>query len=363
MALVMIYSTVAAFHAIVMVSIRQRLAFRPIEFVTMATAGRVEAPQLPIWPMTWDEDCDGVLAIVGTAFLIMAPMVIWSGAFHKAWEKNRLIFVGWSLLLLVGLICAFANEVYVDLWTVGQFRFCSPGNLPDLSLSSFSLLGREQPNMSFNESIWNIFSNVSTSPGLPPVCVYPCFDVSWPLRQRSSIKVIYASGTWPSTSNYPNVNIGWSLMFTAIILIAASVSIIAAIFILKKRYGFTYSDRGRLEINNNVNISTRRRLSRFDYGAKILTGISFFFFVAWIEYTMWPYPYAETFAFIGQWGQLIATLLVLAFAVYKYIFDPEQEPSATVNKATSSQHQPAPASTNQHQPAPTSTSQHHSQHC
>jgi len=231
--------------------------------------------------------------------------------------------------LLVGMICAFVNEVYVDLWTVGQFRFCSPGNLPDLSLSSFSLLGREQPNMSFNESIWNIFSNVSTSPELPPVCVYPCFDVSWPLRQRSSIKVISASGTWPSTSNYPNVNIGWSLMFTAIILIAASVSIIAAIFILKKRYGFTYSDRGRLEINHNVNISTRRRLWRFDIGAKILTGISFFFFVAWIEYTMWPYPYAETFAFIGQWGQLIATLLALAFAVYKYIFDPEQAPAST----------------------------------
>src|SRR2546421_334565 len=40
MALVMIYSTVAAFHAIVMVSIRQRLAFRPIEFVSIATAGR-----------------------------------------------------------------------------------------------------------------------------------------------------------------------------------------------------------------------------------------------------------------------------------------------------------------------------------
>src|SRR5947207_13143053 len=120
MAYVMIYSTVAASHAVAMVSMRQRLAFSPFEFVSIATAGRVEAPQLAIWPMTWDEDCDGVLAIVGTAFLIMAPMVIWSGAFHKAWEKNRLIFVGWSLLLLVGLICAFANEVYVDLWTVGQ---------------------------------------------------------------------------------------------------------------------------------------------------------------------------------------------------------------------------------------------------
>lgn len=170
MAYVMVNSTVAAFQAIVMVSMRQRLASRPFELVSIATAGLVEAPKLPIWPMTWDEDCDGVLAIVGTAFLIMAPMVIWSGAFHEAFRpiRNRPIFIGWFLLLLVGLICAFVNEVYVDLWTVGQFRFCSPGNLPDLSLSSFSLLGREQPNKSFNESIWDIFSNASTSPGLPP---------------------------------------------------------------------------------------------------------------------------------------------------------------------------------------------------
>jgi hypothetical protein len=56
-----------------------------------------------------------------------------------------------------------------------------------------------------------------------------------------------------------------------------------------------------------------------------LTGISFFFFVAWIEYTMWPYPYAERFVDIGQWGQLTSTLLVLAFAAYKYILDPEQQ--------------------------------------
>jgi hypothetical protein len=37
---------------------------------------------------------------------------------------------------------------------------------------------------------------------------------------------------------------------------------------------------------------------------------------------MWPYPYAERFVDIGQWGQLTSTLLVLAFAAYKYILDP-----------------------------------------
>jgi hypothetical protein len=120
-------------------------------------------------------------------------------------------------------------------------------------------------------------------------------------------------------------------MFAAILLIAASISIIVAIFILQKRHQFTYKDWGELDIPDTVEDSTKRRLKQLDNGAKLLTGISFFFFMAWIEYTMWPYPYAETFAVIGQWGQLIGTLLVLAFAAYKYILreyilGPEQEP-------------------------------------
>src|ERR1700733_14609527 len=285
MAYVMIYSTVAAIHAIIMVSVRHQLESSTLEFVSIATAGLVEAPQVPIWPMAWDEDCDSVLAIVGTAFLLIAPMVIWSGAFHQAFQKprNRPIFGGWFLLLLIGLICAIVNEVHVDLWTVNQFRFCSTGDLPDLSLSSFSLRGREQPGKSFNEPIWNIFSNASTSQGLPPTCVYPCFDVSWPLRQWSSIRVIFSTDTGPSTSNYSNVNAGWGLMFTAIILIVASISIIIAIFTLKRKRLITYGDWGRLIFLGSPDKPTKQRLTKqrlknLDYGAKALTGISFFFF-------------------------------------------------------------------------------------
>jgi hypothetical protein len=129
--------TVAALHAIIMVSMRHHLESRALEFVSIATAGLVEAPQVPIWPMAWDEDCDAVLAIVGTAFLLMAPMVIWSGAFHQAFQKrrNQPVFGGWFLLLLIGLICAIVNEVHVDLWTVNQFRFCSAGDTSYGSLS------------------------------------------------------------------------------------------------------------------------------------------------------------------------------------------------------------------------------------
>ncbi|KAH0541615.1 hypothetical protein FGG08_003905 [Glutinoglossum americanum] len=340
MAYVMIYSAISAFHAIIMVSVRHHLQSRVSEPVSIATAGPVEAPQISIWPMIWDEDCDAVLAVVGTAFLIMAPIVIWSNTFHKAFKRPRYqpIFVGWFLLLLVGLISAMVNEVHVDMWTVGQFRFCSTGDLPDLSLSGLSLRGREHPNKSFNESIWDTFSNASTSRRLPPICVYPCFDASWPLRQWSNIKVISSSGTWPSTSNYSNVNAGWGLMFAAIILITASVSIMITIFILKRKNLIAYGDYGILKLRKGLDDKMKQRLRKLDYSAKVLTGVSLLFFVAWIEYTMWPYPYSEKFTDIGQWGQLASTILVLAFAAYKYILPPEireQEP------IPASQHNPA----------------------
>jgi hypothetical protein len=44
MAYVMIYLTVAAIHAIIMVSVRHHLEFRALEFVSIATAGLIEAP-------------------------------------------------------------------------------------------------------------------------------------------------------------------------------------------------------------------------------------------------------------------------------------------------------------------------------
>jgi hypothetical protein len=126
-------------------------------------------------------------------------------------------------------------------------------------------------------------------------------------------------------------------MFAAIILIVASISIIIAIFVLKRRNLITYEDWGRLIFLRSLDEATKQRLKKLDYGAKVLTGISFFFFVAWIEYTMWPYPYAERVVEIGQWGQLISTLLVLAFAAYKYILDPEgqdQEPTPAPQPST-----------------------------
>jgi hypothetical protein len=111
-------------------------------------------------------------------------------------------------------------------------------------------------------------------------------------------------------------------MFAAIILIVASISIIIAIFVLKRRNLITYEDWGRLIFLRSLDEATKQRLKKLDYGAKVLTGISFFFFVAWIEYTMWPYPYAER---------------VLAFAAYKYILDPEgqdQEPTPAPQPST-----------------------------
>ena len=98
--------------------------------------------------MTWDEDCDGVLAIVGAAFLIMAPMVIWSGAFHTAFRtvRNQPIFVGWFLVLLVGLICGC--QVFGQSQRIQQIR----------------VGGTEMIKMSMKQSVERIFFVYTYSP-------------------------------------------------------------------------------------------------------------------------------------------------------------------------------------------------------
>src|SRR5947207_3978505 len=123
------------------------------------------------------------------------------------------------------------------------------------------------------------FLNQPTSQGHPPTFVYPRFDVPWPLQQQSNIKVISAAGTWPSTSNYSDVGVGWGLMFTVVILIVASVSIIIVIFILPFTRVITYKGRGRLILHGSPDGPMNQRLRKLDYGANLLTGISFFFSV------------------------------------------------------------------------------------
>lgn len=69
MGIAMVYSAVAAIHAILMTIVRKRLVPKAAEWVSIAPAGPASALSVPVWPITWDEDVDAVLAIVGVGYL------------------------------------------------------------------------------------------------------------------------------------------------------------------------------------------------------------------------------------------------------------------------------------------------------
>ncbi|KAI9765481.1 MAG: hypothetical protein M1839_005494 [Geoglossum umbratile] len=332
----MSYSSIAAIHAIILVSRRKTFISGVMEMVTVSTKGDVK---IPVWPMAWDEDCDAVLAITGTAFLIIAPMAIWSETVqqilqrdpqqHQDERKKRVVLIGWFALLLVGLISAWFNEVFVDVYTVEQFRFCSAGGqLPGLnSPSSLSLPGHQNPEGGYNGMIWDMFSIPSISQGQPPTCIYPCFSAPG-IRQTGDIRAILSKGTWPATSgpatsDYSNAGAGWALMVTSVVLIAISFATIIARYIRQRTRSLNNGQGGHPQHQNSQRENSETcgppRGSLWwwlDCGAKGLAISSFFIFVAWIEYTLWPFPYTEDISNIGQWGQVVTITLVLAFAAY-----------------------------------------------
>jgi hypothetical protein len=58
-----------------------------------------------------------------------------------------------------------------------------------------------------------------------------------------------------------------------------------------------------------------RWLQCLEYYAKAMSVASLCLFLAWIEYLIWPWPQDEAFSQIGQWGQLVAILLVIFSAL------------------------------------------------
>lgn len=91
---------------------------------------------MPVLPMAWDNDTDPVLAIVGTAFLLLLPMQIWSRTLRDAGTLRKRIVLAWALLLFAGLIAALVSVAYVYFYAFPQVRFCPMHEADALPLTS-----------------------------------------------------------------------------------------------------------------------------------------------------------------------------------------------------------------------------------
>ena len=178
---VMTYSATAAIHALVLVSIRTKLIPSDIANWMVVLVSGTAGPSgefdgtgndplwLPVIPMAWDNDGDPVLAIVGTAFLVLLPMQIWSNTFKQSRTKSVLYL--WSGTLLMGTLCALVNAAYVDVAAFTQLRFCPPGINDTIPLTNGGI-----DNVGMN---WAQADDPSTSGmPLPDIRTHACIHVS-----------------------------------------------------------------------------------------------------------------------------------------------------------------------------------------
>ena len=376
---VMTYSTTAAIHAIVLLAIRSNMyqghGLADGYYMTVLVEGQSNSGfndgldntlWLPVLPMAWDSDTDAALAIVGTAFLTLLPMQVWSTTFRTSGAKVVLFL--WSGVLLIGTICGLVDEAYVDLVYFPQLRFCPPGlndTLP-LTNSGSDTIGTNWDG--YDEYYWNatVYEYFTNSTGLQPnVCLYPCFGTSWPLRDSDEINV----GAFYDQPTDSMIAIKfWWLFFAAYLVVGVSGLSSLTTFIIhlgqdrrnqikswiQTLYGKTVSSQPIvvpmiflkmmakiiLYYFHPVLLNSRSKFKAFwdsllmfrvrkllsilagfyfrliDIYAKILSPFAVLFFVCWIEWEMWTNdPPGETFRHIGQWGALVAAIVVMIGAM------------------------------------------------
>src|SRR5204863_7294888 len=125
----------AAIHAIDLDSIRKKMVPQYVieNYEVVLANGRsqtgmveTDVSEIPLWPpvlpMAWDDDADPVLAIAGSALILLLPMQIWSKTLEAAKPVQKRIVLAWAVLLLIGTICALVNAAYVDFSMLWQLR-------------------------------------------------------------------------------------------------------------------------------------------------------------------------------------------------------------------------------------------------
>lgn len=243
--LVMTLSSAAAFHGVILAAIRQNMAPAYLFEDGFSEVVQVDGPTfvnhmtdellhnsttnetwLPVLPMVRDNDGNAVLTIVGAAFLVLLPMQIWSSTLRKAGIARMLVGLG-SCLLLSGLISALIYVEYVIFWTFRQYRFCPPGahdTLPFSNKGPYNYL----PNRTHGDQYrWNrvvgeqyVYRNSTIR--FPDICLYPCLEFEWLLRDPEDIYVTGQPKTMASSAQL------WIL--TAIYFMVASSCIAICAF-------------------------------------------------------------------------------------------------------------------------------------
>ncbi|KAJ5378121.1 uncharacterized protein N7496_005530 [Penicillium cataractarum] len=149
-----------------------------------------ETNQVMIQPGSLELDGDAVLAIVVTGYLVFLPLQCWSRILTHQRARNFLFYL-WNLLMLTGSICALVYAANKSK-TPTQYMFCYPG-LPPYDTTSNDGWQSSWRTSTWNESVWETFSNITRWSLIGDICYNPCFNSSQTLRQSTSLQSWVAS--------------------------------------------------------------------------------------------------------------------------------------------------------------------------
>lgn len=146
--------------------------------------------EIMLQPGSLELDGDAVLAIVVTGYLVFLPLQCWSRVLTHQRARNVLFYL-WNMLMLAGSICALvfaANKSNIPT----QYMFCFPG-LPPWETTSNDGWQSSWRTSTWNNSVWDIFSNITQWNTIGDICFNPCFNSTQTLRQPTSLRSWVAS--------------------------------------------------------------------------------------------------------------------------------------------------------------------------
>jgi hypothetical protein len=260
-----------------------------------------------------DLDTDAALAIVGTGFLIVIPMALWSAQFRHSGAVPILVL--WIILMFVGMLCSMAVLYGVNGSGTGpllQHRFCTPGYN-----EAFPFSGDPAPlvNNNWNETVWNYFANSTMN---PPSCIYPCLSTTYFLRQPGDLHVVKFVEIEAPSPLY------WGMyILAAVIWSCVPLTIIFSITILVLRMRGHRSTSPSIPLHYrplSLKLSGLNYLVRvLNFYGKVLIPFVFVIFLFWAEWILSYDLQSEEMQLVGQWAPLVGAGLVLVAAfVGKY---------------------------------------------
>jgi hypothetical protein len=250
-----------------------------------------------ITPLATDLDSDATLAVVGTGFLIVVPMALWSVQFRHSGAVPVLVL--WICLMFVGMICCVTNLYAINGSASGplrQFRFCSSGYNGSLPYSSSAAV---PINDSWNDTVWTYFN----TPGSAPSCIYPCLSATEVLRQQGDVRAIQFLAIAPPNPLFWGLDIVSAVIFGCVPL---TMFFTVLILILRLQGSRSHSSKSKIRTIGIWAVNV--------YG-KILIPFVFGVFLVWAEWIIAYDVQSEEMQLVGQWAPLVGAGLVFVAAI------------------------------------------------